>query len=112
MKKIIHTDTANLGQLHCDACGYDLPEPLKAEQVLSGELIGHLCPRCGADMLTREDWEAAVRMFRVFAWINRWFGWLGHEEVPADAEPVGVRLHDGKVIVSRRASGNTEGAMR
>lgn len=96
MKKLIHFNPNEAGKLHCDSCGYDLPEL----QPFTVALIGTPCPKCGADMLTEKDYLSTIRMFRVIDWINKWFGWLGTENPPAKkGHSVAVRHHDGEVFI-------------
>jgi hypothetical protein len=95
MKKLIHYNPDQAGKLHCDACGYDLPDI----QPFTKELIGAPCPKCGADMLTEKDYHDTIRMFRMVDWINKWFGWLGSEEAPANGPNVSVRHHNGEINI-------------
>ena len=91
-KKIIFYDLNRLGQLHCDACDLTLPGSI----ALSEALIGTPCPHCGADMLTRKDYESTRRMLRIVDLLNAIFGPLfGKEEPtrPGDTGPVTVRCH-------------------
>lgn len=93
MKKLIHYNPDEAGKLHCDACGYDMPEPV----AFTAELIGTPCPKCGADMLTRADFEKTKKLFRIVDRINAvgaFFG-LGHERPPvgAEAHRINVKIH-------------------
>ena len=97
MKKIIHYDTSNLGNLHCDECGYDSPE--KREFV--AELIGTPCPKCGANMLTERDYHDTLKMLKFADNLNKWLGWLGTED-PGPQEGYDrytsqVKIHNGNV---------------
>lgn len=47
-------------RVKCDACGHTEPH-----YELTEALIGIKCPDCGADMMTRKDYEDGVRMFEV-----------------------------------------------
>jgi predicted RNA-binding Zn-ribbon protein involved in translation (DUF1610 family) len=101
MKELIHV-LDNRSQLHCDepACAHVLPEG----HVTWGEhLIGYPCPRCGSNMLTREDYEASERLHRCVRWINKWFGWLGTEykDDSGAFTTVAFRHHAGKIIVEK-----------
>lgn len=91
-KKIIHVNPERFGSLHCDACGYDSPRAVPLGEFESGALIGTPCPHCGANMLTRRDWESSMKLLRVVAWLNRWFGWLGHED-PGHKDFQAVQIH-------------------
>jgi predicted RNA-binding Zn-ribbon protein involved in translation (DUF1610 family) len=102
MKKIIHYDPEEAGRLHCDECGYDL----ECKQPFTANLIGTPCPECGANMLTRQDYERTIKMFAAVDWINRWFGWLfGTETPPKDALKVWVKNHNGETIIRRKDQG-------
>lgn len=35
-RKLIFVDPSNVGRLHCDACGYDLPEAKSWDEFASG----------------------------------------------------------------------------
>lgn len=106
MKKIIHYDPTDAGRLHCDACGYDLPE----KQPFTSELIGTPCPKCGADMLTREDFLKTLNMFAWVDTINIWLGWLiGTKEPPRNARGVAVRHHGNSTFVRFDDPGASDG---
>jgi|SRR5665213_1464927 len=101
MKQLIHIDDYR-SQLHCDnpACGYDLPE---GSVTWGPHLIGYECPECGSDMLTQADYNGSERVMKTMRWINKWFGWLGHDYIPDDPhyESVRIHYHDGKTVVDR-----------
>lgn len=99
MKKIIHFDPTEAGQLHCDACHYDMPR----KQAFTEGLIGMPCPVCSADMLTRADYDKTLRMFRHIDRINKWFGWMGSETPTAKAKSVSIRHHGNEVIIKTEA---------
>jgi hypothetical protein len=64
----------------CDApgCGYE-----SVEQNVSAAFIGRPCPNCGANLLTEEDYAAALRLFALTAAINAGIGPLAYSgEVP------------------------------
>lgn len=93
MKKLYHYDNTDAGRLHCDTCGYDQPD----KKSITVDLIGTPCPKCGANMLTEQDFHSAVRMMGVFDWINKWLGWLGTEEPPESGLALSIKTHNGKV---------------
>lgn len=47
------------GFLKCDAEGCDHLETIEG---LTEDLIGKPCPKCGADLLTREDYEEGMKI--------------------------------------------------
>lgn len=100
-KLVIHFDRKQAGALHCDACQHDLPEPVE----FTPALIGFPCPQCGANMLTKEDYDKTDRLFRTLDWINKWFGPIfGSEPTPellANAPRIGVKIHGDEVTIRR-----------
>lgn len=96
-REIIHVDKSDCGRLHCDnpRCGYILPNALE----WGPQLIGLPCPQCDANLLTRKDYEATERAFAIFAWINKWFGWLGSKKLATGGVEFSMRHHDGKVTI-------------
>lgn len=102
MRKLIHVDPSNVGKLHCDECGYDLPEAKSWDEFSSGSLTGYECPACGADMLTFLDWHSTMKMFRWIEWINKWFGWMGKEQPGKTAVAVSIKTHNGKLTIKER----------
>jgi hypothetical protein len=103
-RKLIHILDDQRGKLHCDACGYDLPQPLP----FGPNLIGYPCPRCQVNMLTARDYADSIRFQLVIAWINKWFGWLGttHKQAMYKASQYPdshyhARNHDGEYTVFR-----------
>lgn len=94
--EVVRTD------LKCDAAGCGHVE------TFDGPAENHIdkpCPRCGASLLTREDYEAMVRAMAAVDLVNELF------EIPADApeHDDGTRLivnpHAGDVnITIKRAS--------
>lgn len=99
MRKLIHVDPSNVGKLHCDACGYDLPEAKSWDEFASGKLIGYRCDKCFADMLTERDWRDAMKMYRWIERINKWFGFMGSEKPGPNHVSVSARSHDGKLTI-------------
>jgi predicted RNA-binding Zn-ribbon protein involved in translation (DUF1610 family) len=95
-KKIIWYDKDRAGQLHCDSCHYDMPE----RTVWGPHLLGTPCPKCGADMLTRSDFDKVERMWAWLDWLNKWFGWLGSETQPAGPEVL-IHIHDDTLTIKK-----------
>jgi predicted RNA-binding Zn-ribbon protein involved in translation (DUF1610 family) len=104
VRKLIHVDFREAGQLHCDSCGHDLP----FKQEFTESLIGTPCPACGADMLTRDDYKKTLRLFAGINFINRWFGWLGSESPKAGDRQVAMKMHGETLTV--RDLGTCKGA--
>ncbi|MCW2275107.1 hypothetical protein GJ654_10265 [Rhodoblastus acidophilus] len=105
-KVLFHYNPDEAGQLHCDACGYDLPEP----QPFTEALIGTPCPKCGADMLTESDFNATMKLFRSVDFFNRWLGPIfGREVTPesvASTNRLRVKIHDDTMTIKRQGAAN------
>ena len=95
MKKIIHLKAEDAGKLNCDntACNYTTPELLPFNE----SLINHECPKCGSNMLTLNEYSRVVKLIKMVAWINKWFGWLGTEDPSGISLSVKVSEDDIKV---------------
>lgn len=71
-----------IGFLKCDAEGCDHQHEIKA---MTEDLIGTPCPACGADLLTREDYEAG-KNFEALKKLMQGLGVLMADDAnPADA---------------------------
>lgn len=94
-KEIVHLED-HRGRLHCDACGHTLEE---GDVTYGPHLIGYPCPECGNNMLTAIDYEAAERIHRMIAWINKWLGPIfGREYSPNDPtwnSAISIKHHAG-----------------
>jgi hypothetical protein len=93
-RKLIHAIPE--ARLRCDACGHQ--EPVDA---LDEKHIGRACPECGANMLTRDDFEAAKAIMATIDAINAFAGALGigTETPSADAKRMVVNHHNGRTTV-------------
>lgn len=47
-------------RIKCDECGH-----IEPKREMTEALIGMPCPDCGADMMTRQDYDAGMKMFEV-----------------------------------------------
>jgi hypothetical protein len=74
-------------ELKCDATGCGYVEPV---QEISTGHIGKLCPKCGANLLTVEDFEAAKMIETLVAEINKniW-------------PVVSINAHNGSIAIKR-----------
>lgn len=82
-------------QLICDAPKCDHLEPIEA---LTEDMIGKACPSCGANLLTREDFEAASKMEAAFNLLKS-AGILTDED-SEDAVELRVNPHAGGLNMS------------
>lgn len=101
IKKLIHYNKNQAGNLDCDQCGYT-----DCNQCFAPDLIGRKCPECGADMLSEKDYKDTVRLFKVLDWINKWFGWIGSESPDQqqgyNSYKMSIKTHDGKITIKEK----------
>lgn len=102
MKKIIYIDD-HAGELKCDAptCDYVAPAGL---YVFGAHLIGTPCPKCGASLLTQQDYDIHVALRKGVDWVNTIGNALGlGSEVPPtevdDTHSISVRPVKGKLEI-------------
>lgn len=102
MKKIIHV-VDHAGELKCDAptCDYVAPAGL---YVFGAHLIGTPCPKCGASLLTKQDYDIMTKIKAGVDFINRLGAklGLGTEEPPTKGDgtcSVSVSPVNGKIEI-------------
>lgn len=79
--------------LKCDADGCDHIETVP---VVSEGLIGKPCPKCGADLLTREDYDGHTAIIASIKILNDALPSSGDE---AERVPLRVNPHAGKINI-------------
>jgi predicted RNA-binding Zn-ribbon protein involved in translation (DUF1610 family) len=90
MKKVIHLEKITL---KCDACEWEKPV------TLSREWIDMPCPKCGANLLTEGDYEAAARLKAIVDKLNRVLGpWFGKENAKG-GKPVRINPRERKTTI-------------
>lgn len=100
-KIIVKYDRDQLGKLHCDDCGYDIPEP----QAFTPKLIGTPCPKCGANMLTEEDYKSTERLLGAIDIANTMLGPIFGKEENAveenDGDKINVKIHGDEMTIRK-----------
>lgn len=83
--------------LKCDAQGCDHVEKVSA---ITAECIGKPCPKCGANLLTQEDHDAALILEATVDLINQT---IGPVEAPADTASrptmISINPHSGELNI-------------
>lgn len=75
--------------LHCDAEGCGHEEPIPA---MDAAYIGKPCPKCGANLLTKEDFDSAKMLEAAAGLFN---AIVGPIEPSGNAIPVSINPHAG-----------------
>lgn len=54
------------------------------------------CPKCGENLLTKEDYLQSIKILKVVNWINKWFSWttIFLPKNPKDKK-YSVHVHEG-----------------
>lgn len=80
-------------RVKCDACGHTEPH-----HELTEALIGIRCPDCGADMMTRQDYEDGIRMFETIKMLES-LGLAKLVDAPTE-NSVSINPHAGSVTIT------------
>ena len=94
MRKLIELNQEYL--IECDFCDYKIKN--HALEVLPNageEYINKLCPKCGNNLLTQEDFNLSKNLLRVVFFINKWFSWITFF-LPKNKKQTGsIKIHNG-----------------
>jgi len=78
--------------LKCDATGCDHLETVES---ITGDMVGKPCPKCGANLLTQNDWDHYERVFRPYVDTLTELGLIQGAK-PGDAGVMRVGFHEGE----------------
>jgi hypothetical protein len=59
----------NISGIKCDAIGCDYRDP-SATFAQYQDYVDKPCPKCGANLLTKADYDAAMKIKRIVKWLN------------------------------------------
>ena len=81
MKKIIDVQ---VGGIKCDAegCGFHDDSVQFSEY---SNYVGMPCPKCGANLLTKEAHEQAAKFIKLATFVNKYFGWMVRDDAKYEA---------------------------
>lgn len=83
--------------LKCDAEGCDHKESVSE---ITADLIGKPCPKCGANLLTKDDFESGQNLVEVINAFNKIFGPVDvPEDAAKDALKVSLNPHNGGITI-------------
>jgi len=82
--------------LTCDAanCGFIFETPERDVANLH-KYIGTPCPKCGANLLTKEDHISYMTLLKVVNFINKWFSWITLFGIGKNRSTVECKVHEG-----------------
>lgn len=91
--KPIEVKMANL--IECDSCDYKIENPSGDPNIDTAEYINVPCPKCGANLLTQEDYDLHNEIMKEINKVNkRW--WLSIFSCKSkNVSTFDVKIHDG-----------------
>lgn len=92
--------------LKCDAPGCDWSDP-SITRAQYPDYRNAPCPKCGANVLTDEDWNIVLNMERAAAWISQNGAALGLK--PGDGQTVSIDFDDLKAALGAVAASEQVG---
>lgn len=92
----------------CDnpTCDYEIPRT-EASPSDTKEYINMLCPQCGENLLTENDYNSYKKFMKTIDRINYWFGWImcfvpkRKQEANRESNIIDVHVHEGVHIKKR-----------
>lgn len=88
--------------LKCDATGCDHREHVGT---ITADMIGKPCPKCGASLLTKEDFETFQHLgdvLRVFQEIGLMKPHSLDDPIPEGASVVDINIHNNNITIERK----------
>ena len=95
MRKLIEHSQGSL--ITCDnkTCDYTIPYN-KDGDTNTLKYIDMPCPKCGENLLTKEDYLQHEKLMQAVNFINKWFSWLTiFQSKDAKEHTVSVHVHNG-----------------
>lgn len=97
MRKLIETKQEH--SIVCDNISCDFAVPTEPNEEPFGEMEKWLnvrCPKCGWNLLTKEDYLSALKVKKTINWLNKWCSWLTiFSSKKAERKSVIVKAHKG-----------------
>lgn len=94
MRKLIEITQDYL--IRCDnpKCGYFIPNAtLEPKDII--EYINMPCPKCGENLLTKNDYLTFKKFISIINWVNKWFSWLRIFSFGAKDKNVKIKIYNG-----------------
>lgn len=92
-KRVLYPDIKQENLIECDNCDYVIPNP---DGCVGADLKGYVdkpCPKCGANLLTKEDYELWEKHLEALRFSSKFI--LSSDAVGDDVVQVSVKVHDG-----------------
>ena len=76
MRKLIETTQENT--IECDnlSCDFEIPNESEDPNAPLDKYLNQPCPKCGENLLTKEDLDDYIKMMKIINFLNKWFSWL------------------------------------
>lgn len=92
--------------IECDNtdCDFTIPYSSSLEKNMT-QFIDMPCPKCGDNVLTKEDYILDLKLTRTIDWVNKWFSWITifySKKSWDNRNTVSVKVHDGIKVKDER----------
>lgn len=103
MRKLIELNQQYLIECDNQRCDFKVPNiDNDCSPEAGSQYIDMSCPKCGWNLLTREDFDSTRRFLRVIHWVNRWFSWLRFFSNKKELQELEVKVHEGIKIKGKK----------
>ena len=105
MRKLIEKQQNSLVTCDNPKCDYTVACTDDTEKSLV-LFIDKPCPKCGENLLTKEDYLQYQNLIKFVNFMNRWFSWITifySKEAWAKRQSISVHVHDGVKVSWREA---------
>ena len=89
--------------IECDntQCDYKIKNPTGDPNEDTREYINMPCPKCGDNLLTKQDYLHGLKVLKIVNWLNKWFSWtMIFVSKKAKTKSISVHCHNGEVNIS------------
>lgn len=101
-KLLIEVNRENIIQCDTPGCGYVIPNTEGGAGPDGREYINQPCPKCGANLLTEQDYILDKKMMKTINWLNKWFSWLTYLSFSKKEHKATIHAKDGKVNIENK----------
>ena len=84
--------------VECDnpECDYKVKNPTGSPFEDISSFVNMPCPKCGENLLTKEDYLQSLKLLKAVIWLNKWFSWiLFFSKKNIKSEIISVKCHNG-----------------
>jgi len=80
----------------CDTCDFTIQGTSDDIDKDIKQYINRECPKCGDNLLTKEDYELHIKLRNFVIFVNKWFSWVTvFIKEPDKPQQIEVHYHNG-----------------